>query len=390
MKKNLVFPFILILILTSCNFNQSIKLQEEARKNADFIIENLDKQEVVNQFPKEFFPNTLQIKQFIDELRLQCGYKSRIGKFVDQFTERNLGAKQDRISFIYEFYLLCDSLRFTLTYTLHDSAVLSGMHYQKLNEINPMILDPSKKLENSSFDFKQTYDNGNTLLEGHILNGKKNGLWKNYNENGILAGEVSYANDLYEGPIRLFYQSGKIRTTGQHTNNNEDGKWISYYEDGKKSRESDYQNGILLNDKYFLSDEKPVSIAEVKKHIKDKILKAKNNSDFILHNFTSPGILNEFPDKNFSMENKNQINQLIITLSNLCEYPNGKKSYIADYYSISLDEYYLFYETYLKCDTLRFVFSYNLKENPELLTITYEPIENKNDLLISAYQQDRK
>ena len=53
------------------------------------------------------------------------------------------------------------------------------------------------------------YKNGNKKVEGYILNNKQNGLWKYYNENGIITDEINYKNGIKFGVCRHYFE-GKL------------------------------------------------------------------------------------------------------------------------------------------------------------------------------------
>lgn len=128
--------------------NKKIQKINIAQQNADFIIQNLDKSDVINEFPDNNFPNKSQIKNFVEGISQNCDWKNKDGKFVDFFTMKNIGGI-DKTAYIYEYYLKCDSLRFILTYDIDkETPELSRLDIQPLEEPNDMILFPEKQLKN--------------------------------------------------------------------------------------------------------------------------------------------------------------------------------------------------------------------------------------------------
>ena len=61
---------------------------------------------------------------------------------------------------------------------------------------------------------------GKKEFEGSYKDGKKDGLWTDYYENGQKSSELTYKND------------------------KKDGKWTYWYEDGQKKWEGTYKNGF--------------------------------------------------------------------------------------------------------------------------------------------------
>jgi len=87
---------------------------------------------------------------------------------------------------------------------------------------------------------KEHYDSGMIKHEGHLINGKRNGLWKAYYENGVLWSESVYKNNFLNGPTRVYYSSGVMRYQGRFKNGKRVGKWTQYEEDGKVKHVDDY------------------------------------------------------------------------------------------------------------------------------------------------------
>lgn len=128
--------------------NKKIKKINIAQQNADFIIQNLDKSDVINDFPDNNFPDKSQIQNLVEGILQNCDWQNKDGKFVDFFTMKNIGGI-DQTAYIYEYYLKCDSLRFILTYDMDkEKPELLRFDIQPLEEPNEMILFLEKQLKN--------------------------------------------------------------------------------------------------------------------------------------------------------------------------------------------------------------------------------------------------
>ncbi|QOW09869.1 hypothetical protein Q73A0000_05575 [Kaistella flava (ex Peng et al. 2021)] len=128
--------------------NGKMKKSNLAKQNADNIIENLDNQNILKEFPDKNFPDKAQIQNLISGISQNCDWKKKDGKFVDFFTMKNIGGV-DQTAYIYEYYLKCDSLRFILTYNMDkEKPELSRFDIQPLEEPNEMIIYPEKQLKN--------------------------------------------------------------------------------------------------------------------------------------------------------------------------------------------------------------------------------------------------
>jgi hypothetical protein len=135
-----------VILFTSCNNNGKIEKQEKAQKMSDYIIENLTKSEVFKEFPEKYFPKEKTEKR-LGDIKTNCDWANRKGKFVDYFTMEKNG--KNRTAYIYEYFLNCDSLRFILIYDMEQKdPELFQFNIEPIEEPSQMIIDPSKQLLN--------------------------------------------------------------------------------------------------------------------------------------------------------------------------------------------------------------------------------------------------
>ena len=95
-----------------------------------------------------------------------------------------------------------------------------------------------------SFVDKDYFANGVLQLEGGIKNGKRNGVWRFYNPNGILTGENTYVDDDQSGPQKTYYSNGKINTVYYCDSNKTNGLYKEYYKDGQLKSQSWFINNL--------------------------------------------------------------------------------------------------------------------------------------------------
>lgn len=119
-------------------------LRTKAFEESEKAIDNLDKDDAYRFFSKKYFSKE-QVESVSQQLR-NCDYQNRKGKFVDYAYERVLGSKSDKVSFIYEYFLRCDSLRFIMTYELKEDPELVWFGVEAIENRNPMITDTTKSL----------------------------------------------------------------------------------------------------------------------------------------------------------------------------------------------------------------------------------------------------
>jgi hypothetical protein len=142
--KFITIYIILLTLLTSCNIKDKIEKQEKAQKDADFIIDNLDKSDVIKHFPESYFPKD-QTEKLIKDLSENCDWSHRNGHFIDYTTIMDDG--KNEIAFIYEYFLKCDSIRFILVYNIDENEpLLFKFQMEPLEKKNLMIIHTDKQL----------------------------------------------------------------------------------------------------------------------------------------------------------------------------------------------------------------------------------------------------
>ncbi|UKN00281.1 hypothetical protein K6119_11100 [Paracrocinitomix mangrovi] len=103
------------------------------------------------------------------------------------------------------------------------------------------------------------HENGNIAFEGSFdANGKHEGLWKAYYENGKPKSTFTYKNGLLQGPASIYYpESGKISAKVNYINDKKEGEEIWYNEDGTIDYIQHFKNDILEGDykSYFSNGE---------------------------------------------------------------------------------------------------------------------------------------
>lgn len=144
----ILLGLILIVGLLFYFGNKNMERNNLAEKNANYIIENLDNDEVLKEFPEANFKDREQLKNILGGIKQNCDWKNRDGKFVDFCTMKDVGGINST-AFIYEYYLKCDSLRFILIYNVDkDKPELFKMNIEPLETENKMIIFPEKQLKN--------------------------------------------------------------------------------------------------------------------------------------------------------------------------------------------------------------------------------------------------
>lgn len=93
-------------------------------------------------------------------------------------------------------------------------------------------------------EHKETYDNGNLRIKGKKVNGKREGLWVSYYQNGNKWSETTFEAGVKSGPTTTYYEDGMMRYTGQYENDLKTGTWKFYTEDGKLDQTLDLSTEV--------------------------------------------------------------------------------------------------------------------------------------------------
>lgn len=82
--------------------------------------------------------------------------------------------------------------------------------------------------------FWQTWwENGNTQSTGFYIDGIQDSIWTYYNEEGKLIRKGSFRGGVQEGLWTEYYPNGQVSTSGKYVHGRQTGSWPSFYESGK-------------------------------------------------------------------------------------------------------------------------------------------------------------
>ena len=85
--------------------------------------------------------------------------------------------------------------------------------------------------------------------QGTFKNGKKEGPWVDYWENGQLKMKGDYRDRGREGPWVSYWENGQLEMKGDYKNGKTEGPWVGYNEDGtvNKGNTGTYKNGVKVD-----------------------------------------------------------------------------------------------------------------------------------------------
>ena len=87
------------------------------------------------------------------------------------------------------------------------------------------------------------YENGRIWYKGAYKKGKQEGPWLGYHNNGQLWSEGAYKNGKFEGPWIAYYDDGQLWSKGTYKNGKFEGPWFWYQDHGQLPNKGEYKNG---------------------------------------------------------------------------------------------------------------------------------------------------
>ena len=151
--------------------------------------------------------------------------------------------------------LLCLSASIVWSETMDDLVKRKGIYYKKFSDI-PFTGNIDGKWKGSIKNGKKNgfwviyYQNGQLKSKGNWINGRRDGPWVEYYSNGQLEGKGSWENGKREGLTVYYHKNGYINFKGNHKNGKKEGSWIGQTSDGRTfwSFTGTFKNGIKISD----------------------------------------------------------------------------------------------------------------------------------------------
>ena len=91
------------------------------------------------------------------------------------------------------------------------------------------------------------YANGQIKEEGNYKDGKKDGLWKYWDENGKLRYEKNYKDGERDGLWKEWFKNGQLTAESNYKDGLPDGLWKKWYENGQLKYERNYKDGKRID-----------------------------------------------------------------------------------------------------------------------------------------------
>ena len=89
---------------------------------------------------------------------------------------------------------------------------------------------------------------------GKMKNGKKDGLWTSWYENGQKESEETFKDGKRDGLGTWWYENGRKKIKGINKDGRRDGLWTWWYENGQKKEEVTFKDGEMISGKKWNKD----------------------------------------------------------------------------------------------------------------------------------------
>ena len=150
------------------------------------------------------------------------------------------------ITFFTVLFCLTSSVGWSLEFK--DLVYRDGLYYKKFTEVPFTGKITGKTIgsfKNGKEDGSWVYyhDNGQLDSKGDYKNGNGDGFWIGYYENGQLKSKGNWKNGKKDGSWFNYYQNGQLDSKGDYKNGKKEGSWVSYYTNGQLDYKGEYKNG---------------------------------------------------------------------------------------------------------------------------------------------------
>ena len=136
-----------------------------------------------------------------------------------------------------------------------DLVYREGLFYKKSSDVpfKGKVTGKSQgTIKNGKFDgpWDRYHDNGKLKEKGIYRNGKEEGPWVRYHKNGQLSDKGTYKYGEKDGPWVRYYDNGQLHFKGTWKDRNPDGPWVSYNKDGTVNEKwtGTFKNGVKISD----------------------------------------------------------------------------------------------------------------------------------------------
>jgi len=149
--------------------------------------------------------------------------------------------------------LLFPALAFGETVKFEDLVERERLLYKKFSDV-PFTGEVTGRYQGTFKDGKRDgpwvsyHDNGQLHWKGTYKDGEWDGPWVNYWDNGQLQSKKIYKNGKLDGPSVWYYDNGQLIYKGTYKNWKREGPWVEYNIDGtlNEERSGTFKDGVKV------------------------------------------------------------------------------------------------------------------------------------------------
>lgn len=108
---------------------------DQSKIKADNLLKKIALGNAHDAFSEKYF-DVNQTHALMNELKYKCDFPNRKGGFINNYLQET--SKGTKVTFIYEFYLKCDNIRFIITYKLGKEIELFEFNLEPIEKDNSM------------------------------------------------------------------------------------------------------------------------------------------------------------------------------------------------------------------------------------------------------------
>ena len=138
--------------------------------------------------------------------------------------------------------------------TMDDLVEREGTYYKKFTDV-PFTGQVEGKRQGSFKNGKHEgtwvryWDNGQLMFKGDYKNGEAEGSHERYYDNGQVKAKGDYKNGKEEGPLVSYWDNGQLRSKGDYKDGKQEGYWVGYTKEGSVIKGTGtYKDGVKISD----------------------------------------------------------------------------------------------------------------------------------------------
>ena len=151
--------------------------------------------------------------------------------------------------------LLFPALALGETVKFGDLVKREGLYYKKSNDV-PFTGKTTGQIQGSFKDGKEDgpwvgyHDNGRVREKGTYKDGKPDGPYVSYNDNGQLLLKGTFKDGKAEGPWVYYHDNGQLWSKGTYKDGKIGGPWVNYKSDGTvwEKQTGTFKSGVKISD----------------------------------------------------------------------------------------------------------------------------------------------